>query len=135
MIGGVGLLRPAYCTGLGKVLLAYMTSTQLARYLAGTELKPLTANTITEPEILRRQLEEIRQNGLAFDDGELDKEVRCLGAPVRDFTSEVVAVVGISGPMWRLQLQALSEKAAYVRKAGAQLSAMLGYRPENNGEV
>ena len=135
MVGGVGLLRPAYCTGLGKALLAYMTPTQLERYLAGTALKRLTAKTITEPDILRQQLDEIRHNGLAFDDGEFDQEVRCLSVPVRDFTGQVVAAIGISGPMWRLQLQGLSEKAVHVRRAGGQLSATLGYRPEIDGEA
>jgi DNA-binding IclR family transcriptional regulator len=130
MVGGVGLMRPAYCTGLGKVLLAYMPAGQLDRYLAATDLKSVSPKTITEPDILRRQLEEIRQGGVAFDDGEFDPEVRCLTVPVRDFTGQVVAAVGISGPMWRLQLQSLSEKSVSVRRAGEELSAALGYRSD-----
>lgn len=133
MVGGVGVLRPAYCTGLGKALLSALSEVHLERYLAATELKPVSSKTITEPDILRRQLEEIRRNGVAFDDGEFDAEVRCLSVPVRDFTGQVIAAVGISGPMWRLQLQALQEKTAFVKLAATQLSAALGFRPVEVG--
>lgn len=129
MVGGVGVLRPAYCTGLGKALLAAIPQMHLDRYLAATELRPLSAKTITEPDILRKQLDDIRRDGIAFDDGEFDPEVRCLSVAVRDFTTQVTAALGISGPIWRLQLQALHEKATLVRRAGEELSQALGYRP------
>ncbi len=133
MVGGVGVLRPAYCTGLGKALLAGMPKLHLDRYLAGTELKPLTDKTIVEPAMLRQQLDAIRTDGIAFDDGEFDPEVRCLSVAARDFTGNVIAAIGISGPIWRLPLQSLSTKSDVVRKAGAELSYALGYCPTDVG--
>ena len=125
--GSLGVLRPAYCTGLGKALLAALTPAQLDRYLASTVLQPLTAKTLTEPERLRRQLDDVRRDGIAYDDAEFDAEIRCVAVPVRDFTAQVCGVVGISGPVWRLSLHALQEQAQHVRAAAARLSGALGY--------
>jgi IclR family KDG regulon transcriptional repressor len=126
MTDQIGLMRPAHCTALGKVLLAAFSPDQLERYLATHELRPFTAKTITEPEALKRELEAVRRNGIGFDDGEFDAEARCVAVPVRDFTGRVAGAIGISGPIWRLSLQALQEKAQQVRDAAIALSRELG---------
>ena len=130
MTSNLGLVRPAYCTALGKVLLAFLSDRELDRFFAATELRALSARTITDPLRLRRELEAIRRTGIAYDDGEFDPEVRCVAAPVRDFTGRVSGVIGVSGPVWRLSLQALQGKAALVGRAAAEMSASLGYAPE-----
>lgn len=127
--GSLGVMRPAYCTGLGKALLAALPPAKLERYLASVELRQLTSKTLVEPDRLRQELENVRRDGIAFDDGEFDAEIRCVGAPTRDFTGQVCGVIGVSGPIWRLSLQALQEKARHVRAAAARLSAALGDVP------
>lgn len=122
----VGVVRPAYCTALGKVMLAALRDDQLERYLARTELKPMTPKSVTDAAMLRREIEEVRRAGLAFDDGEFDTEMRCVAVPVRDFTGQVVGAVGISGPVWRLSLQALQSRAKVVQEAADKLSAEFG---------
>src|SRR6266545_3381952 len=124
----VGVIRPAHCTALGKVLLAALRPEQLDHHLARSELKPFTAKSVIEPDRLRREIEEVRRTGVAFDDGEFDAEVRCAAVPVRDFTGQVVGAIGISGPVWRLWLQALQGRARSVREAATKLSAEFGYR-------
>jgi IclR family KDG regulon transcriptional repressor len=69
----------------------------------------------------------VRRKGIAFDDGEFDPEARCVAVPVKDFTGRVAGAIGMSGPMWRLSLQALQEKSKYVREAAVALSAELGF--------
>jgi DNA-binding IclR family transcriptional regulator len=130
MVDRTGAVRPAHATALGKVLLAALSPLQFARYLETCELRPFTAKTIVEGATLQREIEEVRRNGLAFDDGEFDAEARCVAVPVRDFTGRVAGAIGMSGPMWRLSLQALQEKSKYVREAAAELSAQLGYQPQ-----
>jgi len=136
-IAGTGMLqladragtpRPAHATAIGKVLLAAMPDEQLQQFLARVELRRFTSRTIVEREALVRQIEQVRRTGVAFDDGEFDQEVRCVAVPVRDFACRVAGAIGISGPIWRLSLQALHEKAAQVRVAAAQLSAQLGFQ-------
>jgi IclR family transcriptional regulator, KDG regulon repressor len=94
----VGIVRPAHCTALGKVVLAALRPEQFDRHLARSELKPYTAKSIVEPDRLRREIEDVRRAGVAFDDGEFDTEVRCVAVPVRDFTGQVVGAIGISEP-------------------------------------
>ncbi len=126
----VGVLRPAHSTALGKVLLAALGPEQLERYLATHELARYTPKTIVEREALAREIFEVRRNGIGFDDGEFDAEARCVAVPVRDFTGQVIGAIGISGPIWRLSIQALQEKASQVRDAAADVSRTLGFAVE-----
>jgi IclR family transcriptional regulator, KDG regulon repressor len=123
-----GAVRPAHATALGKVLLAVLTPAELARDLAGRELRSFTAKTIVEREPLERELDGVRRNGIAYDDGEFDPEVRCVAVPVRDFAGRVIGAIGSSGPIWRLSLQALQDKSARVREGAERLSTELGSR-------
>ncbi len=122
----VGVVRPAYCTALGKVILTALRPDQLDRYLDRVELKALTQQTITNMNVLRHEIENARRDGIAFDDCEFDSEVRCIAMPVRDFTGHVAGAVGISGPVWRLSIQALKSRARSVKEAADRLSGAFG---------
>ena len=122
----VGVVRPAHCTALGKVILAALRPDQLERFLARIELKPSTEKSITEIPALLREIEEVRRAGIAFDDGEFNLEVRCVAVSVRDFTGQIVGALGISGPIWRLSLQALQSRAKIVQAAADRLSGEFG---------
>jgi len=122
----VGVVRPAHCTALGKVILASLREDQLKRFLERVELKPSTEKSITETQVLVREIAEIRRTGVAFDDGEFNPEVRCIAVPVRDFTGQIVGALGISGPIWRLSNQALQASAKIVQAAAHRLSAAFG---------
>ncbi|HXX08081.1 MAG TPA: IclR family transcriptional regulator [Pseudolabrys sp.] len=122
----VGVVRPAYCTALGKIILAALLPDQLDRYLDRVELKALTPKTVTNPQRLRRELQEVRRTGIAFDDGEFDKEVRCAAMPVHDFSGQVIGAIGISGPVWRLSISALQSKTRIIGEAAKRLSEAFG---------
>ena len=122
----VGVLRPAHCTALGKVILASLHQDQLERFLARVELKPSTAHTITESPVLLREIAEIRRSGIAYDDGEFNLEVRCVAVPVKDFTGQIIGALGISGPIWRLSNQVMQSRAKTVQAASNRLSAAFG---------
>ena len=130
VVDRTGAVRPANATALGKVLLAALTPAQLQRYLDKHELSRFTPKTIVERVALLAELEQVCRNGIAFDDGEFDAEVRCVAAPVYDFLGRVAGAIGISAPMWRLSLQSLHEKSKLVRQSAAAFSAELGYRGE-----
>jgi IclR family transcriptional regulator, KDG regulon repressor len=122
----VGIVRPAHCTALGKVLLAALHPQQLERHLKTRELRRFTPRTIIEHDALLREIEAVRRGGIAFDDGEFDPDARCVAVPVHNFTGQVAGAIGISAPMWRLTMQALQEKTQLVREAAAELSRELG---------
>lgn len=122
----VGVVRPAHCTALGKVILASLRPDQLQRFLERVELKPSTEKSITDIPRLLREIAEIRRTGVAYDDGEFNLEVRCVAVPVKDFTGQIVGALGISGPIWRLSNQALQGRAKIVQAAANRLSAAFG---------
>jgi IclR family transcriptional regulator, KDG regulon repressor len=124
----VGVVRPAHCTALGKVILAAFKPELLESFLKRVELAPVTPNSITDAAALRKNIEDVRQSGIAFDDGEFNPEVRCIAVPVKDFTGQIMGAVGISGPIWRLNIQALQSRAQAVQAAARRLSAEFGYR-------
>jgi IclR family transcriptional regulator, KDG regulon repressor len=124
----VGVVRPAHCTALGKVILATLKPEQLDGFFKRVELSPVTPNSITDAAALRKTIEEVRQSGIAFDDGEFNPEVRCIAVPVKDFSGQIMGAVGISGPIWRLTIQALQGRAQAVQAAARRLSAEFGCR-------
>jgi DNA-binding IclR family transcriptional regulator len=124
----VGVVRPAHCTALGKIILASLRPDQLKRFLERVELKPSTKKSITDPSALLRQITEIRRDAIAFDDGEFNAEVRCVAVPVYNFTGEVIGALGISGPIWRMTDQVLQSRAKLVQTAAKRLSAEFGAR-------
>jgi len=130
LVDRAGAVRPPNATALGKVLLAALTPAQIERHLDRHELARFTPKTIVERDALMAELAQVRRNGIAFDDGEFDAEVRCVAVPVYDFLGRVAGAIGISGPMWRLSLQSLHEKSKIVRQSAAEFSAELGYRGE-----
>jgi len=131
----VGGVRPSHCTGMGKVMLAAMPQDKLEQRLANYELKAFTPNTIVERERLLQELIEVRRSGLAFDDAEFHPELRCVAAAVRDFTGQVIGALAMSGPAWRLSLQALQGRSALLRDTADELSAQLGYRVQRPAQA
>src|SRR6266436_6967364 len=124
----VGVVRPAHCTALGKIILASLRPDQLKRFLERVELKPSTPKSITEPSVLLREIAEIRRSAIAIDDGEFNTEVRCIAVPVYNFTGDVIGALGISGPIWRMSDQVLKSRAKLVQTAAHRLSAEFGAR-------
>jgi DNA-binding IclR family transcriptional regulator len=122
----VGVVRPAHCTALGKIILASLRPEQFKRFIDRVELKPSTAKSIGDVGALMREIAEVQRTGVAFDDGEFNPEVRCVAVPVTDFTGQVIGALGISGPIWRLSNQALHAGAQVVQAAADRLSVEFG---------
>src|SRR4249919_295389 len=127
LIDRAGAVRPAHCTALGKIMLAALGPEQLEQFMLRADLKAYTDKSITSGEMLRREIAEVRRTGQAIDDGEFDAELRCVALPVRDFSKQVIGAIGISGPVWRLSIDALQKRARVVRAAADRLSAEFGF--------
>jgi IclR family transcriptional regulator, KDG regulon repressor len=129
----VGRRNPAHCTAVGKALIAYLPDEELEGLMRRRGLKAHTPKTITTPVLLRRELATIRERGYAIDDEEIEKGLRCIGAPVRDHSGRVVASLSVAGPAFRLTRARTSSVARLVAKAADALSAELGYRASKAG--
>ena len=122
----IGSRLPAYCTSMGRVLLAYLPPEQIEQYLARAELTPLTTRTITSAEKLRLALRTVRRLGYALVDQELEVGLRSLAVPVYAPNGRVVATVNLSGNAPRLPVFDMqSNFLAPLRNAASELGAFL----------
>lgn len=92
----VGGQQEAYCTAIGKVLLANLGPAEIDQYLAVDAFPALTANTITDPAALRLELGQVHEQGFAIDAEETAVRLRCLALPIRNAQSAVVAALSAS---------------------------------------
>jgi DNA-binding IclR family transcriptional regulator len=124
----VGAQLPAYCTAAGKVQIANMSEEELAKFIPAKDLKRFTPNTITDREALKKQLKQIAEQEYAIDNEELDEGVRCIGAPIRDYTRRIVGAISLSGPSMRLTDERMEKDLIpKVKKAAEDISVKLGY--------
>ena len=124
----VGSRLPAYCTAAGKVQIAYMPDEELDAFFPTKELKSFTFNTITDRDVLRKNLKVVAELGYAIDNEELDLGVRCVGAPIRDYTRRIIGAVSLSGPSMRFTDERMEkELIPLVMQAAEEISMKLGY--------
>jgi IclR family pca regulon transcriptional regulator len=96
---GVGTRLPAYCTSIGRVLLADLHDAELDAFLATARLERLTDRTITDPARLRAKVDEVREQGWALVDQELELGLRSIAAPLRAGGSTIAALnVAVGAP-------------------------------------
>lgn len=126
----VGALVPAYCTGLGKALLAHLFEPRLDELLAGNPLRKIGPNCITSPSQLKEELSRIRQHGYSIDNEEFSAGIRAIGSPIWNRRNHVIAGIAIAGPASRLSPERLTELAPLITQAADDISKRLGYRPE-----
>lgn len=105
----VGAQLPAYCTSMGRVLLAALSEDALEAYLATANLENRTGMTITDPASLRAEIARVREQGWCLLDQELEDGVRSVAVPLRDATGRVVAAINTSGHATRVTLEMLHD--------------------------
>ncbi len=123
----VGRRNPAHCTAVGKALLAFLPEKELTDVVRKRGLRAYTRNTITTVAHLQSELQRIREHGYTVDNEEIEEGLRCIGAPVRDYSGKVVASLSIAGPASRLTEEKIPPLARSVMAAAHDLSAALGY--------
>ena len=121
----IGSSGPLYCTGVGKVILAFQPEVLRKHLLESMRFEAFTPATITSAERLNRELEKIRQEGFAVDDCEHEHGVYCVAAPVFNASGEAFAGISVSGSELYLRDRA-SELAREVVAAARAISARLG---------
>ena len=127
VVSRVGSRLPSYCTAAGKVQLAYLSEEELESVLP-RELKSFTPSTFSDREEFKRHLREIAEKGFAIDDEELDPGVRCVAAPIRDYTRRIIGALSTSGPSMRLSNERIEQELVpLVTEAAEELSTRLGY--------
>lgn len=120
-----GSRLPAYCTSLGRIMLAHLDSAALDEYLATVTLKAYTDKTVVSAERLRAILERARSDGYVIVEEELEIGLRSIAVPVRGASGAVVAALNVSGQATRITSSQMREEFLPVLLKGAQELAIL----------
>jgi DNA-binding IclR family transcriptional regulator len=127
MRSDLGARKPAYCTAEGQAMLAFQPQAVVDQVIAAG-LAPRTPKTITSAEKFLKALAVVRQRGCAIEDEESELGMVCIAAPIRNDGGEVVAALGIAGPLSRLSKKTVPAFIPHVVATADQISGRLGYR-------
>lgn len=120
-----GQVLPLHAGASAKVILAYLKPSEIDTVLNGEPLPRYTHHTVTDPDILRSQLNAIRAAGYVVSDEEVDLGVRGVAAPILDSGGQVLAGISIAGPTFRLNETVLPTVIAEVSHAAQVISHRL----------
>ena len=122
----VGSLKPIYCTGLGKIILAYMDKEGRDTIVERLNMVKFTDNTIVDKKIFKEKLNEFKKLGYAIDDEEIEKGLWCLAVPLFDSNGKVQLAISVSGPKERMLGKKELIKKTMLKKS-KEISELLGY--------
>lgn len=123
---GLGSRLPAWCTSMGRVLLAGLPPDELERSLAGLELRPYTSRTVGSIDELRKRIVTAGEQGWCIVNQELEEGLVSLAAPIRDRSGQALAALNISGQVNRTAPEAMIENCLpRLLEAAAQISRLL----------
>ena len=125
--GTVGLSLPLHAPAAGKVLLAYQPEDKRKELLKKIDLKAFNQNTITNSDQLKKELEDIRENGFAVDREEVFLGTTCLAAPIYNADKEVIAALGITGDTERVKKN-MDKNLNAIHHEALNISFKLGYK-------
>lgn len=125
----MGARELMHCTAVGKAMLAYLPEADVRRILTTAGLPQRTRHTITDPEVLMKQLTEIGRLGYAVDDEEDAEGVFCVGSGIRDDSGACVAAISVTGLKVGSAEERYAELGRQTKAAADRISAELGYRP------
>ena len=125
MAARVGARDTVHSTALGKAMLAFLPSEAIDRRLQ-RPLPRRTAHTITDPALLRAELDRVRTRGVAEDHAENELGARCVAAPIFDHGGSVIAASSVSSPASRLDDARAAEVATAVQAAAQEITRRVG---------
>ncbi|RJE79078.1 IclR family transcriptional regulator [Paracoccus sp. JM45] len=123
MLAQSGKVGPAYCTGVGKAMLAYLPEDQLVNALARQSFHAHTSKTLTTPDALRVELARIRDQGFALDDEEHEIGIACMAAPILSGNGRVIGAISVTTTTDVTSRDQLLALAGPVKEAAAQIAA------------
>ena len=121
----VGTRMEAYCASNGKLWLAHLPRPALQRFFDEVELLPLTVRTLTTRAALEQELEKVRREGYAINDGEREDGLRAIAVPVTGRSSKMLAAISVFGPTSRMSSEVMERALARLRRAAKEIEVAL----------
>jgi len=130
----LGKTIPLHTGGVGKALMAYLPEERIKEIIQKHGLPRLTPNTVTDPDMLMKTLQEIREKGYSIDNEEVALGVKCVAAPIRNINGDVIASISVSGPPAMINEETIPKLAELVKKGALEISRELGFDPKRVSE-
>ncbi|QCR33518.1 IclR family transcriptional regulator [Lysinibacillus sp. SGAir0095] len=128
MYSRIGSRAPMYCTGVGKMMLSGKDDHTLQEIISRIHFTKRTNYTILTPTDLLEEISTIRKSGYSLDNIENEEGIRCIAAPIYDFSGKIIASFSISGPSTRVTMERIEhELAEKILKTSRAISSQLGY--------
>jgi len=125
----VGARLPAYCTAMGKAILAFVPDEQREEAIARIDFVPRGPNTITDPQAFREELARIRATGVAVNNEELAYGLRSIAAPIHSHSGEAVAALNLAVHRTMLSMDELIARLGpAVTQTAHDISLGMGHR-------
>ncbi|MFT6589497.1 MAG: IclR family pca regulon transcriptional regulator [Rhodoferax sp.] len=118
---GVGSRLPAYCTSLGRMLLADLPDDELRQRLQASDRKAFTKHTVTDIDALLALIVQVRQQGWCLADQELEEGLISLAAPITNRAGRSIAAINISGQANRTNAREAQERLLPALQRSARL--------------
>ncbi len=131
----VGRHIPTYCTSLGKAMLSCLDDQEVKSILRRQTLKPHTENTVKNINQLLADLRSVRKRGYAVDNEEIEIGLRCVGAPLRDYTGGMVGAISVAAPSARLSEKNTPVIGRMVIAIAAEISEQLGFEKPKTAQA
>lgn len=131
----VGRHIPTYCTSLGKAMLSCLDDQEVKSILRRQTLKPHTENTVKNIHQLLADLGSVRKRGYAVDNEEIEIGLRCVGAPLRDYTGGMVGAISVAAPSARLSEKNTPVIGRMVIAIAAEISEQLGFEKPKTAQA
>ena len=128
IVSEIGARLPIHCNGLGKVLLAYRSSSEIKSILTRNGMRRMTGRTITDISQMESELAQVRKLGYALDNQEIMEGLCCVAAPIRDRDGTVKYAISVSGLAERVLGVYFETIKDSVVRAAAEISYEMGYR-------
>lgn len=128
MYSRIGSRAPMYCTGVGKMMLSGKEEHTLNEIISRINFTKRTNYTILTPADLLQEIANIQKAGYSLDNIENEEGIRCIAAPIYDFTGKIIASFSISGPSTRVTMERIeNELAEKILNTSKAISSQLGY--------
>lgn len=122
----IGLSRPMYCSGVGKAIMAQLPESEVDELWKNSVIEKKTEKTITDLNVLKKELKETLKRGYALDDEENELGIRCIAVPVYDYRNEPVYAMSISTLVGRMPADRFEELSVMLKETAKEISRVLG---------
>jgi len=127
ILSHIGGRNPSYATGVGKALLADLNNEAICELFKNEPLKKLTSQTITNIPDLIQSLDKVRKDGFAMDIGEIETDLCCIAAPIKNHEGKTIAAISVSAPKTRFSRTRIQEITQAILEKKQHISQKLGY--------